>query len=167
SEKKPEQLVTIELRSGERVEGTLEKMVEGKYVIRIGNAVKTFGESDIRRIDFGEGPKAVPAPPPLQEQINIDVEDADLAETMAAIAKRVKRSIFVDPSVKEKVTVSLHQIHWRDGVEVIARMCKCEVRDFGEGSTLLFQPPTVTIQDEASVRKVLQLLSAYSGFSIV
>ncbi|MBL4844187.1 MAG: hypothetical protein JKY65_01565 [Planctomycetes bacterium] len=101
-------------------------------------------------------------------RINVDVEDTDLADVMEQIGQKVERNILVDPNVRETVTVSLNSIPWREAVEVIAKMTRCEVEDRGNGVLLLTQPPKVTIQfQDANVRTVLQLLAAYSGKNII
>jgi len=101
-------------------------------------------------------------------RINVDVEDTDLADVMEQIGQKVERNILVDPNVSENVTVSLNSIPWREAVEVIAKMTRCEVEDRGNGVLLLTQPPKVTIQfQDANVRTVLQLLAAYSGKNII
>lgn len=168
------QPVTVELRSGERLEGKLIGMAGGVYTIQTKDGQRTLNESEVRKIDFGpekqERSKNMPIvlPGKASPPINVQFEDADLREVLAQISKRVSYPIFLDSAVKEKVTVSLNQIPWRDAVEVIAHMCKCEVRDYGEGSLFLYQPPKVTIQfTNANIRVVLQLLSAYSGYSII
>lgn len=103
-----------------------------------------------------------------QQKINIDVENADLADVMEQIGRQVGRNILVEPNVRETVSVSLHDIPWREAVDVIARMTRCEVEERPGGILLLTQPPKVTIQfTDANVRTVLQLLAAYSGKNII
>lgn len=103
-----------------------------------------------------------------QQKINIDVEGADLADVMEQIGRQVGRNILVEPNVHETVSVSLHDIPWREAVDVIARMTRCEVEERPGGILLLTQPPKVTIQfTGANVRTVLHLLAAYSGKNII
>lgn len=103
-----------------------------------------------------------------QQKINVDVEDAELTDVMDQIGRQVGRNILVEPNVKETVSVSLHEIPWREAVDVIARMTRCEVEERPGGILLLTQPPKVTIQfTDANVRTVLQLLAAYSGKNII
>jgi len=118
-----------------------------------------------------EGDEGAPTgPPELLDpvRIDIDVEDAGLADVMEQIGRLVDRNVLVDPSVQERVTVSLREIPWRDAVDVIARMTRCDVEERPGGILILTQPPRVTIQfSDANVRTVLQLLAAYSGKTIV
>jgi len=101
-------------------------------------------------------------------RINVDVEDVDLADVMEQIGRQVGRNILVDPNVRETVRVSLRDIAWREAVDVIAKMTRCEVEERPGGILLLTQPPKVTIQfTDAQVRTVLQLLAAYSGKNII
>lgn len=102
------------------------------------------------------------------QRIHVDVENVDLQEVMERIGRQVGRNILVDPSVQETVTVSLRDIPWREAVDVIARMTRCEVEERAGGILVLTQPPKVTIQfTDANVRTVLQLLAAYSGKNII
>jgi hypothetical protein len=101
-------------------------------------------------------------------QINVDVEEADLADVMEQIGARAGRNILVDPNVQETVTVTLQEIPWLEAVEVIAKMVRCDVEERPGGVILLTQPALVTIQyTDANVRTVLQLLAAYAGKNIV
>ncbi|HBP22197.1 MAG TPA: hypothetical protein DEA08_31000 [Planctomycetes bacterium] len=101
-------------------------------------------------------------------RINVDVEGVDLADVMEQIGQKVGRNILVDPNVQETVTVSLREIPWREAVDVIAKMTRCEVEERPGDILLLTQPPKVTIQfTDANVRTVLQLLAAYSGKNII
>lgn len=116
----------------------------------------------------GEAPLELGAGPQRSQRINVDVEDVDLAVVMEQIGRQVGRNILVDPSVKATVRVSLRDIPWREAVDVIAKMTRCEVEDRPGGILLLTQPPKVTIQfSNADVRMVLQLLAAYSGKNII
>jgi type II secretory pathway component GspD/PulD (secretin) len=101
-------------------------------------------------------------------RINVDLDGVDLADVMEQIGRQVGRNILVDPNVEETVRVSLRDIPWREAVDVIARMTRCEVEERPGGILLLTQPPKVTIQfTDANVRTVLQLLAAYSGKNII
>jgi type II secretory pathway component GspD/PulD (secretin) len=103
----------------------------------------------------------------LKREIDVSVEEADLRDVMDEIGRRVGRNIIVEPDIHEKVTISLRKIPWRDAVDVIAKMTKCEVEQRGS-ILVLTQPPKVTIQfTDANVRTVLQLLAAYSGKNII
>src|SRR5437773_695766 len=67
----------------------------------------------------------------LKREIDVSVEEADLRDVMDEIGRRVGRNIIVEPDIHEKVTISLRKIPWRDAVEVIAKMTKCEVEQRG------------------------------------
>lgn len=125
-----------------------------------GDAAKT-GE-DIKKF-LDRKPEAAQ----LKREIDVSVEEADLRDVMDEIGRRVGRNIIVEPEIHEKVTISLRKIPWRDAVDVIAKMTKCEVEQRGS-ILVLTQPPKVTIQfTDANVRTVLQLLAAYSGKNII
>src|SRR5579872_5097522 len=102
------------------------------------------------------------------KSIDCGVEDADLRDVMDVIARQVGHPIVVDAGIKEKVTVSLRKIPWRDAVTVIAGMSHCEVAKLGDETLLITQPPRVTLQfQQANARTVLQLLAAYSGKNLI
>lgn len=61
--------------------------------------------------------------------ISLDLEDADLAAAMRVLSRAVGHTILVDPAVHERVTLSLENVAWRDAVEVIARLTKCEITE--------------------------------------
>jgi len=109
-----------------------------------------------------------PKPPAAKAGvIDVEAKGEDLQIVMERIAAKAKRTILVDPNVSESVTVSLREIPWRDAVEVIAKMTRCQVVERGQ-VLMLTQPPHVTIDfRDASVRTVIQLLAAYSGKNIV
>jgi type II secretory pathway component GspD/PulD (secretin) len=126
-----------------------------------GDAAKT-GEDIKKFLDHAPDQAAH-----LKREIDVSVEDADLRDVMDEIGRRVGRNIIVEPEIHEKVTISLRKIPWRDAVDVIAKMTKCEVEQRGS-ILVLTQPPKVTIQfTDANVRTVLQLLAAYSGKNII
>jgi type II secretory pathway component GspD/PulD (secretin) len=117
-------------------------------------------EGDASKWVKGQGPNSI--------RINVDLDGVELADVMEQIGRQVGRNILVDPNVEEVVRVSLRDILWREAVDVIARMTRCEVEERPGGIMLLTQPPKVTIQfTDANVRTVLQLLAAYSGKNII
>jgi len=127
----------------------------------IGWAQPSWAQAD-------DGPEGVGGDRRQTMRIHVDVEDANLADVMEQIGRQVGRNILVDPNVQERVTTSLRDIPWREAVDVIARMTRCEVETRPGGILILTQPPKVTIQfTDANVRTVLQLLAAYSGKNII
>lgn len=99
-------------------------------------------------------------------RIDVEFEDLDLRVAMQRISDRVGSKIRVDPDVQETVTVSLRDVPWREAVDVIARMSRCEVVE-RDGALLLQQRSIVRMQfTAADVRTVLQLLAAYQGKKI-
>lgn len=127
-----------------------------------------LGQAAMAQDGGGEPPVTTDAQRQGAQKINIDVENADLADVMEQIGRQVGKNILVEPNVHETVSVSLHDIPWREAVDVIARMSRCEVEERIGGIILLTQPPKVTIQfTDANVRTVLQLLAAYSGKNII
>lgn len=117
-------------------------------------------------------PPPTPAPPqqatsPVVGRIDVRADGEDLATVMDRIGRQVDRNVVVDPTVQEVVTVDLVAVPWREAVDVIARLCRCEVEERPDGILVLTQPQWVTIQGEANARTVLQLLAAYEGRNVV
>jgi hypothetical protein len=101
-------------------------------------------------------------------RITIDVQNEDLARVMTGISAATGANVIVSPDVHEPVAVSLRDIPGDQAIEVIARMTRCEVETLPGGVRFLVQPPKVTIEfKEGNVRTILQLLSAYSGKTIL
>jgi type II secretory pathway component GspD/PulD (secretin) len=73
-------------------------------------------------------------------RIDVDVDDLDLADVMELIGRQVGRNVLVDPYVQESVTVSLRDIPWREAVDVLARMTRCDVEERAGGILVLTQP---------------------------
>ena len=119
----------------------------------------------------GEQAKEPPADVSLDrasaaERIDVEFDDVDLRAAMQEISDQVGHEIRAAPDVHETLTVSLREIPWREAVEVIARMTRCEVVE-RDGALVLEQCSVVTVQfTDADVRTVLQLLAAYQGKEI-
>lgn len=98
----------------------------------------------------------------------LEARDRDLADVMAEIGRRSGRTILVDPRVKERVTVTLRQVSWRDAVDVIARRTKCTIEVLPGGNLLLSRPERVSIElSDADVKVALLLLARYADRSII
>ena len=67
-------------------------------------------------------------------RIDVDVVDADLEDVMDDIGRQVGQNILVHPDVHETVTVTLRDIPWREAVELIAKMTRCEIEVLSRGS---------------------------------
>jgi hypothetical protein len=124
--------------------------------------------AEIKRIE-AEAKKRKPAKrEKAGKSVSVDVEDVSIADVMEQIGNAVGRNILVDPAVDETVTVYLRDIPWREAVEVIAKMTRCEIEERQGGILLLTQPPNVLIQTaEAPVEGVLRLLAAYAKKKIL
>jgi len=102
------------------------------------------------------------------ERVDVNVEDADLSRVMAEISRTVRRPIVVEEGIDEKVTIFLRQIPWRDAVNVIAKLTKCEFEE-RNGVILISRPRCAMVIEfhDANVRTVLELLAAYDGRRVV
>jgi type II secretory pathway component HofQ len=112
-------------------------------------------------------PPATAPEPPRDERIDVHTDHEPLQSVVARIGALVNRTILVDPTVQEVVTADLVAVPWREAIDVIARLCRCEVEERAGGALVLVQPQIVTIQGEANARTTLQLLAAFEGRNIV
>ena len=60
-------------------------------------------------------------------RISIDGTGEPLERVMDQIGQQVGWNILVDPKVQETVTIKLVDIHWRQAVDIIAKMTRCDV----------------------------------------
>jgi hypothetical protein len=131
-------------------------------LLSLATAVTAVFASPAVAQDLSEDGRFQPAP---STRINLDVVREDLAEVMDQVQRRVNVRIRVHPDIyNEEVTIALRDIPWREAVDVIAQMTRCEVREVAPNFLLLDPAPRVTLQfNDTHVRTVLQLLLAYSG----
>jgi type II secretory pathway component HofQ len=73
-------------------------------------------------------------------EIDINFEDVELRDALAEIASKANTTLLLDEDVRERVTISLGKIPWRDAVEVIAKMAKCELAEVSPGVFRLGHP---------------------------
>lgn len=117
---------------------------------------------------------ATPRPRPDADQrvaarmglVDVVVENEELRRVVRRIAVVARRRILVAPGVEARVSLGVRDAPWRAVLDRVAAQAGCEVEE-AEGVLLLTRPARVTIQgNDANVRKVLQLLAAYSGKDI-
>lgn len=115
-----------------------------------------------------------PARPPVKVQLRdagkLDLECAghSLREVLRAIGVRVKKTLVVAPEVEEQVTVSLKSVPWRECVEVLARMCRCELTALEEDVLLVRQPARVTLElQETPIAQACSLIARSAGASVI
>ncbi len=103
-----------------------------------------------------------------REYIFLDVKDKDLHEILASISKRVDVNIIADPQVKEKVTIQLDRVEWRNALAVIARQTNCKIVEESERLIRFTQPPSISMEfQDADIKIVLELLAKQAGANIV
>ena len=76
----------------------------------------------------GPAPQVVAAPQRRSMLISINVENAPLDDVMDQIGAKVGWNILVDPKVQETVTINLRGVPWREAVELIAKITRCDVQ---------------------------------------
>jgi type II secretory pathway component GspD/PulD (secretin) len=106
-------------------------------------------------------PLLVCSPALAQDRIHVDCEQLDLAQAMDQVGRLSGQNILVDPAVRETITISLRGVPWREAVDVMAAMTRCEIEELPGGILYLTQPPKVTLRfTDANARTVLQLVDA-------
>jgi hypothetical protein len=147
--------IRIELRSGGVVEGYLLSH-SGGYDVQTAKGEVFVKEADVKKVVF-----------PMQ-RINVDVDNLPLGKVMEGITRQTGHTIVVGAEEgKQRVSVSLRGIPWREAVFMIARMTGCQVERVGE-SLYLSAIAKVTLNfTNGDLRSILALASAYAGRGIV
>ncbi|MCH8235391.1 MAG: hypothetical protein IIC29_04615, partial [Chloroflexi bacterium] len=101
-------------------------------------------------------------------RLEIDVDRVDLAELAQDIARQARRNVVVSPYLEETVSVRLRDIPWRDALEVVARMTRCEVREWPEGVLLVDQRYRVSVNHVtiSDLFTTLDLLGMFAGVNV-
>jgi len=103
-----------------------------------------------------------------REFIWLDVKDKDIHEILASISKRVDVNIIADPEVKEKVTIQLDRVEWRNALQVIAKQTNCKIMEVSDRLIRFTQPPSISMEfQDADIKIVLELLAKQAGANIV
>lgn len=101
-------------------------------------------------------------------RIDVDAESEPLAQVLARIGRAAGVPVLAAPDAQESFTVSLREIPWREAVDVLARMSRCQVVDLPGGGALVTRPVTVDLEVvETDVRGVLQLIGRVAGRSVL
>jgi type II secretory pathway component GspD/PulD (secretin) len=117
--------------------------------------------------DYYEGGAEAPTAE-RSHYITLDVKEKDLNEILRFISRRVGVNIVADPEVKEKVTVQLDSVEWRNALDVIAKQTHCKVLEVSDRLIRFTQPPSISMEfQNADITVVLDLLSKQSGANIV
>lgn len=109
--------------------------------------------------------------PPTTEDsdyVNLDVKDKDLDEVLKSISRQINVNVIADSNVKEKVTVTLDQVEWRNALKVIAERTRCKIVEESDRLIRFTQPPSISMEfQDAEVKVVLDLLAKQAGTNIV
>jgi hypothetical protein len=113
------------------------------------------------------------APPALAQErvrqtVDVDAQDRDLRDVLAELGRRSGHTIVLDPRVRERVTLTLRQVSWRDAVNLLAERASCEVEALPGGGLLLTRPERLDLElVDAPVQTALLLLARHGDRSIV
>jgi type IV pilus assembly protein PilQ len=116
--------------------------------------------------DYLSGGEA--APQESSEFIWLDVKDKDLNDILRSISRQVGVNVIADPEVKEKVTIQLDRVEWRNALAVIAKQTNCKLVEVSDRLIRFTQPPSISMEfQDADIKIVLELLAKQSGANIV
>jgi type IV pilus assembly protein PilQ len=102
------------------------------------------------------------------EFIWLDVKDKDLNDILRSISRQVGVNVIADPEVKEKVTIQLDRVEWRNALAVIAKQTNCKLVEVSDRLIRFTQPPSISMEfQDADIKIVLELLAKQSGANIV
>ncbi|MBI2379023.1 MAG: pilus assembly protein PilQ [Deltaproteobacteria bacterium] len=62
---------------------------------------------------------ATGAPGPLEQRIDLDVKDAEVANVLGFLAERAHLSFVLSQRVSGKITVKLRSVPWKDALQVV------------------------------------------------
>ena len=100
--------------------------------------------------------------------VTLDVKEKDLNEILRFISRRVGVNVVADPEVREKVTVQLDSVEWRNALDVIARESHSKIIEVSPRLIRFTQPPSISMEfQDADIKIVLDLLAKQSGANIV
>jgi len=151
-----EQRIRLTLRDGNVVEGYLLEHAQRTYKLFVNGAVREYSEDDVRRVKFM----------PIV-RITIDGDGESLEEVMTGIGQKAGYTILVDPGIQETVRVRLLDIPWREAVDVVARMTRCEVEEIGTSIYLTRHAKVTLNAQRMNIRTVLQLIAEQTKKNIV
>lgn len=87
---------------------------------------------------------------------------------LAEVGRRSGRTIVLDPRIRERVTLTLRQVSWRDAVNLLAERADCEVEALPGGGLLLTRPERLDLElVDAPVQTALLLLARHGERSVV
>ncbi len=111
---------------------------------------------------------AAPPETPAGDRIDLVAQDEDLRAVVGRIERVSGRRIVLGDDVDESVTVHLHQVRWRDALELVARAYACAVFESDEGTLFVVQGSAVTIRlKDRPLRDCVRTLAARAGLGVV
>lgn len=102
-------------------------------------------------------------------RVTLRFQERDLQAVIEDLARQAQVNVLLDPqAASERVSIQVSDVPWRDALEAVAGLARCEVEPRGEGLFVLRQPPRVTLQGAySSVRTAFQQLAAAAGRNLV
>lgn len=98
----------------------------------------------------------------------IEAEAVDLVDVTDQLGRVVDRNILVDPSVEERLTVSLRGVPLRDALDVLARATRCRLEERAGGIFIFTRPPRARLQAaDCPATAWFQLLAGAGGFDTI
>ncbi|MBI4586786.1 MAG: hypothetical protein HY717_22455 [Planctomycetes bacterium] len=108
------------------------------------------------------------APSTASGFIDLDFQDRDLHEVLEMIGRKTGVKLGADPEIREKVTLRLEKIPWRDALAILARQVRCQVIEESDRLFRLTRPLLISMEfQDADLKDVLRLIAKEAGANIV
>jgi type IV pilus assembly protein PilQ len=144
------------------------KIVVAILCATLGGLIAFSGDAWAQDAEFLKPDTAERETPSSSNKINLDVKDRDLAEILQFISRRVGVNIIPDPNIKEKVSIRLENMDWREALDAIARQTSCKIVTESANYIRFTQPTVINMEfQDADIRVVLELLAKQAGANIV
>jgi type IV pilus assembly protein PilQ len=112
--------------------------------------------------------------PSLDARVNLRIADQSLEDVVAHLRERSGANIVViDPSPeesisKEKISIELTDVPWRDALEIVAEKALCVVEERTAGVLAVTRPKKVNFMfQDQDIRSVIDAIGKVSGANIV
>ncbi|RME04966.1 MAG: hypothetical protein D6805_01230 [Planctomycetota bacterium] len=106
--------------------------------------------------------------PDEEKRISFNVRNHSVRDLLSIIASKADVNILVDKDIKDKVSIKLINVHWKNAMKEVARAAGCVVEEVSPVLYHVTKPPTVTMEFvNAKLTMVLELLASQAGSNII
>ena len=102
------------------------------------------------------------------KRISVNVRNKPLKELLQFIGGKAGVNILVDPEIKDRVSIRLIDVYWKNALKVITEQAGCVVEEISPNLYRVTKPPQVSMEFFGSdLREVLDFLAKQSGSNII